>query len=211
MERIAILKSEGSKMIIAHVSGNQIDILHCPFCGSGAVIGRSDGTVECGFCTSVYTVQVQPSYNGFPQSVDGQPYQWPGMPEGPGVMPPDQPPGTDMGQNPMDPNADPMDPNAPTDGGIGNLSPGAPAGGGSSDPADADDDDSSNPFAKGDKKSDSKSDKKKGDNPFAKKKSFLTATGSELDLDNYLAHLAITHAKNGEKVASMVKAARRAF
>lgn len=53
---------------------------NCPFCGSGQVIARSDGTVECQFCHNAFTVQVQPQYPAFPQTIDGMPVQVPGMP-----------------------------------------------------------------------------------------------------------------------------------
>ena len=69
------------------------DNLHtgnCPFCGSGSVTARSDGSIECGFCTAAYTVQVQPQFSAFPMSVDGAPYPFPGrddMGMGPGGAP----------------------------------------------------------------------------------------------------------------------------
>lgn len=195
--------------VVAHVSGNNIDVLHCPFCGSGAVLARSDGTIECGYCTSVFTVQTQPQFNGFPQSVDGQQYQWPGMPDPNAVMAPDTPPGTNV--NPMA-QGDPL-------GGGGMMGVGD-----SSDPADAEgdedgDDDSGNPFAKGgddDKKSDKKDDKsdskdkKKGGNPFGKKSSSLrTAQGAQLPSDEFEAHLAIKYARNPLEVAQRVRQARQ--
>lgn len=70
---------------IAHDSGDPQVIYHCPACGSGQVIARSDGTVECGFCKMCFTVQVQPRYPAFPQTINGQPIQVPGMgPQWPG-------------------------------------------------------------------------------------------------------------------------------
>ncbi len=204
--RVAVMVSDNPIKVVAHVSGNQVDILHCPFCGSGAVIGRSDGTVECGFCTSVYTVQVQPQFNGMPQSVDGQPYQWPGMPD----------PATNVMAEPDIPEGTNLNPNTNGEMDMG----GAPGDFGSSDPAEGGDpdaegedgeegDDDKPAFLKG-KGDDSKADdKKKGDNPFAKKKSYRTAQGTELDEANYLAHLAIQFANDKAKVAAMVKHARR--
>lgn len=199
-QRIAVLVNDDPIKVYAHVSGNQIDVLHCPFCGSGAVIARSDGTIECGYCTSVFTVQVQPQYNGFPQSVNGQPYQWPGMPEPPGV------PGEDPTMAEPDlPEGTNVNPNTNGSGGIQ-----------SSDPADAtgdddeEEDDDKPAFLKG-KSDDSgdKSDDKKGKNPFAKKKSYRTVTGAVLGEDDYLAHLAISFASNPAKVARMVKESRK--
>jgi ribosomal protein L37AE/L43A len=67
---------------------------NCPFCGSGQVIARSDGTVMCEFCNSSFTVQVQPEFSAFPQTVDGQPVQIPGLPpdsnQDAGGLPPDE-------------------------------------------------------------------------------------------------------------------------
>ena len=54
-------------------------VFHCPMCGSGSVTARSDGTIECGYCNTVFTVNVQPSNPGMPQTIDGQPFQ-PGDP-----------------------------------------------------------------------------------------------------------------------------------
>lgn len=189
--------------VVAHVSGNQIDILHCPFCGSGAVIGRSDGTVECGYCTSVFTVQTQPQYNGFPQSVNGQPYQWPGMPDPGSVAAPDMPEGTNLN---------------PNTNGENDVVGGPPTGLQSSDPADADgddgeDDDDKPAFLKGkgdksDKGDDKKKDSKDKGNPFSKK-TYRTASGAVLDEENYLAHLAIQFANDKARVARLVKAARK--
>lgn len=66
--------------VLAHDSGDGETIYHCPFCGSGQVLARSDRTIECEFCHTSFTVQVQPEYSAFPQTMDGQPVQVPGMP-----------------------------------------------------------------------------------------------------------------------------------
>lgn len=122
----------------AHDSGDGETIFHCPFCGSGQVIARSDGTVECEFCSTAFTVQVQPQMPAFPQTIDGVPVDVPGMPQGgqnanvpPGAAPDDPgavsgPPGADSGDD-SNPFADGAD-----DGGEDDDS----------------DDDSGNPFAK---------------------------------------------------------------
>lgn len=87
-ERIAVLTNpqdtlDGTYFVrVAHVSGNTIDAIHCPFCGSGSVVARSDGSIECGFCTAAYTVQVAPQFSAFPMTADGMPYPWPGRPDG---------------------------------------------------------------------------------------------------------------------------------
>lgn len=219
MERVAILvqdngDSPAGMSVVAHVSGNSVNILHCPFCGSGAVIGRSDGTVECGYCTSVFTVQVQPAYNGFPQSVDGQQYPWPGQPAPGDTLDPSVPSGTNLAPGVAPPGGDPMDPNAaPPIGGGGAPESSDPADGGGDFGDDEDDegeDDDKPAFlkGKGDKKSDDKKDSKKGDNPFAKKKSYLTATGAVLDEDSFLEHIVIKTANNRNKAIAAVRSSR---
>jgi hypothetical protein len=65
---------------IAHDSGDGEVIYHCPFCGSGNVVARSDKSAECGFCNTTFTVQVQPQHPYMPQTIDGKPYQDPDMP-----------------------------------------------------------------------------------------------------------------------------------
>jgi hypothetical protein len=105
----------------AHDSGDGETIYHCPFCGSGQVIARSDRTIECEFCHTCFTVQVQPQYSAFPQTVNGVPVDVPGMPGQVGADPTQAPPGMDPGMDPgADPNAlppgadgAPEDPDAP--------------------------------------------------------------------------------------------------
>ncbi len=66
---------------VAHDSGDGETIFHCPFCGAGQVIGRSDGTVECQFCDTAFTVQVQPQQSAQPQTIEGEPHLISDMPE----------------------------------------------------------------------------------------------------------------------------------
>lgn len=70
----------------AHDSGDGMTVYHCFACGSGQVIARSDNSVECQFCGVCFSVQVQPQFSGFPQTIDGQPVQVPGIP-GSGAQP----------------------------------------------------------------------------------------------------------------------------
>lgn len=81
--------SREATLKVAHDSGDGVTIYHCPFDGSGQVIARSDNSVECQFCGVCFSVQVQPQFSAFPQTIDGQPVQVPGIP-GSGV--PDGPP-----------------------------------------------------------------------------------------------------------------------
>jgi hypothetical protein len=87
----------------AHDSGDGATIFHCPFCGSGQVIARSDRTTECEFCHTCFTVQVQPQFPAFPQTIDGMPMQVPGMPGQVGGPPavPDPAAGGMPGEDPM--------------------------------------------------------------------------------------------------------------
>lgn len=75
-------KKTSSLRVVAHDSGDGETIFHCPFCGSGDVVGGQDGTCSCGFCKKAFTVQVQPTFKNMPQTVNGQPYNIPGMPGG---------------------------------------------------------------------------------------------------------------------------------
>lgn len=78
---------------VAHDSGDGETIYHCPFCGAGQVVGRSDGTAECQFCQTTFTVQVQPSYSTVPQTIDGVPHVHPDMPGAdPGTVPEEEAP-----------------------------------------------------------------------------------------------------------------------
>lgn len=195
----SIASYSGPKLrIYAHVSGNSIDVLHCPFCGSGAVFARSDGTIEDSFCTAVFTVQVQPQFAAFPQTAEGMPYQWPGRPGS------DQLAGGGdgaMGGFPG-PIAGEQDQGA-EEGGSENGNPftddtGGDGGSGDSDDASGSDD------GKPDKAQVGGKDKP----PFGKKSSFRTAAGYHLDEAEYVRHLAIQHARRRGEVARMVRDSR---
>ena len=80
---------------VAHDSGDGETIYHCPFCGAGQVVGRSDGTAECGFCSTAFTVQVQPVMNSVPQTINGVPHVHPDMPGTPGEAPVEEDPEVD--------------------------------------------------------------------------------------------------------------------
>lgn len=69
-----------SLQTVAHDAGDGETINHCPFCGSGNVVARSDGSAECGHCDAVFTCQVQPQHPYTPQTVNGQPYDNPDLP-----------------------------------------------------------------------------------------------------------------------------------
>jgi hypothetical protein len=126
----------GAIKLVAHDSGDGETIFHCPFCGSGQVLARSDGAVDCEFCQTAFTVQVQPQMPSFPQTIDGVPVNVPGMPNG--GQSANVPPGGAMG-----------DPTDPTDPGDGSAPPDGLPGADGDDPADEEPDDSKPAFLKG--------------------------------------------------------------
>ncbi|MFJ4902888.1 hypothetical protein [Streptomyces sp. NPDC088727] len=114
--------------VLAHQSGDGITIAHCPFCGSGQVLGRSDGNTECQFCNQSFMVRVQPMFSAFPQTIDGMPVDIPGMPpaSSPGMPPGGDPmaaggpPGSDDqdgGAPPFDTDSSSEDPSSDDEGG----------------------------------------------------------------------------------------------
>lgn len=166
---------------VAHDSGDGATIFHCPFCGSGQVIARSDRTTECEYCHTCFTVQVQPQFPAFPQTVDGMPMQVPGMPGQVGGPPaaPDAVGDPMGGQDPMAAGGDPGD-----EGDDGEGFPGS----GEDDEEDDGGGDSAPPFAKG--------------------SSLRTATGAALSYESYLRHLAIKYADDKDAVLARVREGR---
>lgn len=155
--------------VLAHQSGDGITIAHCPFCGSGQVLGRSDGNTECSFCNQSFMVRVQPMFSAFPQTIDGMPVDIPGMPP---VAPPGMPPG-----------GDPMAAGGPP-GADGEDGGGAPPFGQDSDPSDSGSDD-------GPPDSGGSDDDSGGGPPFGKKESaFRTTAGRQLARPAYVDYLA---------------------
>lgn len=172
---------------LAHDSGDGATVRHCPMCGGGQVIGRSDGTIECEFCGTAFTVQIQPLYSGFPQTVNGQPFPIPGMPGQIGGPP--------LAPGPMDA----MPPGAAPADGAGNPfadDPEAPDAGGDDAPPFADDSTSDPPPDDG---SDGPPPPPKSK---SKKKSaalYRTASGARLSEDAFAEYLAVRHADIAER------------
>lgn len=166
----------------AHDATENQDLRHCPFCGSGKILGRADGTVECEFCHNYFTVQVQPQYPNFPQTINGE-----------GTPPPGMPGEVEEAS---------MEDGQPGEG--GEFPPGGPesdaeAAGGEGVPSDLDESDSAQP-EEGGAAEDSAP-------PFAKK-SFRTVTGARLNEDAYVRHLAIALASDPARMAATIKADR---
>lgn len=99
----------------------------CPFCGSGHLIGQSDGSIKCGYDDTVFTITVMPSHPFQPLvNPDGSPFEMP--------KDPDADPSPQVGQASPEvtPGAGPADLTAPTPPGQAPTEPpqgGAPAGG----------------------------------------------------------------------------------
>lgn len=55
----------------SHFSTDTTVVNHCVFCGSGALVGRSDGGVDCNVCQRSFTVMEQPMYSGMPAEDSG--------------------------------------------------------------------------------------------------------------------------------------------
>lgn len=162
----------------AHDSGDGETIYHCPFCGSGQVIARSDRTIECQFCHTCFTVQVQPQFPAFPQTINGQPVQVPGMPGQIGA-----------GADPMDPmggGMPPVDPSQVDE--EGEVPPGE------EDPAEGDEEgdeegDDAPPWAK-------------------QSSLLRTPEGHLITADDFRRRLAIRHASDSARMAKVVKETR---
>jgi hypothetical protein len=170
------LMSKGTRKT-AHDSGDGATIFHCPFCGSGQVIARSDRSVECEYCHTCFTVQVQPQFPAFPQTINGAPVQVPGMPG-------------QIGGPPAAPGQDPMG---------GGFPPGQ---NGAEDDGNPFADDSEDGSAPDDEEKD---DSAGGAPPFAKGSMLRTASGAKLPFDSYLAHLAIKFADDKDRVIERVR------
>ena len=90
-------------MRTAHVTADPTVVNHCVFCGSGAIVGRSDGGIECTLCNRSFTVMEQPLYSNMPSTdpgaaVEATPFD-PLMQEDP----------FDPGQQPLVPPTPPVD------------------------------------------------------------------------------------------------------
>jgi hypothetical protein len=207
-------QTQGLAPRIAHDPGDPLITSHCPFCGSGQVVGRSDGTIGCDFCGQNYIVRVQPAFPGMPQMPNG-----PGAPSdigpdgglvdpgmiGPDGMPMDEGPipGDDEGGFPPDDE----DEAGPLDGAGGDES--APPAPGSSD----DDDSKKNPNGsapppgKGKSKSDSgKSGKGKPGKKGARIRTYYGIGGQVLTEDQYVRHLAVALSGGHPRVLAAVRA-----
>ena len=147
---------------------------------------------NCGFCTAAYTVQVQPQFSAFPQSVDGAQYPWPGrddMGMGPGGGP--VPPGAAGEAVPGE------DPDEEGGGGPPWAQGGAQGDDGPPGDDDEEEDDEDPEASVGGAKAP----------PFGKK-SYRTSFGGTVVFDDYLDHLILTTAADQRRTAAIIKAER---
>lgn len=173
---------------VAHDPGDPLITSHCPFCGSGQVVGRSDGTIGCDFCGQNYIVRVQPAFPGMPQ-----------MPSGPGAPSDIGPDGGLVDPGMVGPDGMPQDEGMPPDGDEGDEGPpfgddedAGPAGGSGSDgtPPPADGNSDSKKDSSGKAPPPKGKSKKKSSRRVAR--SYRGLQGQRLTEDQYVRHLAVS-------------------
>lgn len=184
---------------VAHDPGDPLITSHCPFCGSGQVTGRSDGTIGCDFCGQNYIVRVQPAFPGMPQ-----------MPGSPGA-PSDAGPDGLVDPGMVGPDGMPMDEGPPGD------EEGAPPFGDDDEgppPGAGGDGDEGAPPPSGDKDDSKKSTKDKGDSSKgdSKKKAALEYRGfggQVLTEDQFTRHIAVVMSGSHPAVMARLRATTR--
>ncbi len=159
-------------------------IRHCAFCGSGQVIGRNDGSVECDFCQSVFTVRIEPFYPGWPQTVDGVTQ---GIPLHPNESPDNA--GAYAGDDAGMPTTD-------NDGFGAGL-----------DTEDEDDEWLEDEPVEDDDFSEEDQEDEEEENPFQRNSTLNTAFGGQIDEDAYIKHVALRLAseEDRDRVLSIVR------
>lgn len=110
----------------AHDSDDETVILHCPQCGSGQVVGGSDGSVNCEYCHRTWSIRLQPAYPAMPQTdpVTGQPIDV----QDPNILGPVDGPPVDQPMGP--PEVDPMAADGQVPPGANGQPPGPPVAAG---------------------------------------------------------------------------------
>ena len=189
------MRSEGF-IRTGHDPGDPMVCAHCPFCGSGQILGQSDGNISCQFCGMAFLVRVQPAFSGMPQDQAG-----PGaltgtgpdvMPGGPGGLPP----GLEDGEG-LPPEAGGEDALPWDDDDEGGDEDG--------DRPPWDDDDEGPPSEDGEGPPEKGKKKGRGkDNPFGKK-SYRTLAGDVLPEDAYVRHLAVLASGGSSRVLAMLR------
>jgi len=175
---IEFIRSTGLKKT-AHGGGDDPTVRHCPFCGSGQVVARSDGSVGCQFCNNFFEVSMQPQFSNMPQTDPATGLPLPGAEEEMGDVPGDVPPGADPG---VSTDADGVFVPPGTDGGEAGGTDGV--------------------FVPPDNAPVTAS------NSAYVARLLRTAKGATLSEDWFVAHLAISFADNRDRVLETVKATR---
>jgi hypothetical protein len=174
---------------VAHDPGDPLVTSHCPFCGAGQVVGRSDGTIGCYFCGQNYIVRVQPAFPGMPQ-----------MPMGPGAPSDVGPDGGLVDPGMVGPDGMPMDDE-------GGLPPGEDDGAGDAPP-----DEDAPPSGDGDEDEDAgpppKSKKKAGLHGIAVRR-YNGLEGQPLTEEQLLRHVAVRASGASPKVMAVLRAEGR--
>jgi hypothetical protein len=200
-----ITRRTGTVRKVAHDPGDPLVTSHCPFCGSGQVVGRSDGTIACDFCGQSYIVRVQPAFPGMPQ-----------MPMGPGAPSDVGPDGGLVDPGMVGPDGMPMDGGGPPPGEDAEPGDGpqddSPDGGGDLPPPGGDSDDDatgSGPPGKGDPpKSKGKSKKESGLRGIAVRR-YNGLEGQPLTEDQLIRHLAVRVSGADPRVMARLRAEGR--
>lgn len=184
---------------LAHDPGDPLVTSHCPFCGSGQVVGRSDGTIGCDFCGQNYIVRVQPAFPGMPQ-----------MPMGPGAASDIGPDGGLVDPGMVGPDGMPLDGNGPPPG--EDAEPGGgpmddSAGGEGDFPPEGGDDDATDdgPPAKGDPKK----KQKKGSLRGVAVRRYNGLEGQPLTEEQLIRHLAVRASGASPQVMALLRAEGR--
>lgn len=184
---------------LAHDPGDPLVTSHCPFCGSGQVVGRSDGTIGCDFCGQNYIVRVQPAFPGMPQ-----------MPMGPGAASDVGPDGGLMDPGMIGPDGMPLDGGGPPPG--EDAEPGGgpvdDAAGGEGDfPPEGDDDDATDDGPP--KKGDSGKSKKKGSLRGVAVRRYNGLEGQPLTEEQFIRHIAVRASGASPQVMAALRAEGR--
>jgi hypothetical protein len=200
----AWMKRELGSRKEAHDSGDRTKLQHCPFCGSGQIVGRSDGTAHCDFCGQTFTVHQQPDFSASPQTEN--PEEAPGVEIAPDTMEPEtHVPGED-GPQPEDPPENVMAVEGPQPMGQPGQSGTEPVVGEEQVLGEDQEEAPEDQFPPGDEDEDDDDEengKKKKKPPF-----FSTLKGHQLSEDDYLMHLAIRHADIPSRVVKVVREQR---
>lgn len=142
---------------VAHDPGDPLIVSHCPLCGSGQVVGLSDGSIQCEFCGGVFLVRIQPAYPGMPQGPLGPGAPSDVMPDMANAMGPEMgPDGEPLPPGAEDEGAPPFPPGEEDDAGEEPFPPGGDEDEGAPPEEESDDEDGGEekppPFLKSKKK-----------------------------------------------------------